>query len=157
MVNITLALLVFGPLLITYFLKSNAALGFLALCVGFVLSTSVIGDLKHLLSETNLSVSGQTLGLVLVLLPLIVTLLITRSHNQRKGVGLIVQLVCALCAGGLLALSLGPILITSSQFNITSASLWKDITKAQAVIIGAGSLLSLLAIWSHNFKIHKKH
>lgn len=157
MVDVTLAVLVFGPLVITYFLKSNAALGFLSLCVGFVLSTSVIGDLKHLLSETNLSVSDQTLGLALVLLPLIITLLITRTHTHGKGLGLIAQLICALCAGGLLALSLGPLLTDSSQFNISSSSLWKDLSKAQAGIIGAGSLLSLLAIWSHNFRNHKKH
>jgi len=157
MAETSLAVLIFAPLVITYFLKSNAALGFLALCVSFVLSTSVIGDLKHLLSETNLSVSGQTLGLVLVLVPLIVTLLITRSHIHRKGIGLIVQLLCALCAGGLLALTIGPLLTDSSQFNITSASLWKNLNSAQAGIIGTGSLLSLLAIWSHNFRGHKKH
>src|SRR5947199_95696 len=83
--------------------------------------------------------------------------LLTQYHVHRRGIGLIVQLACALCAGGLLALTLGPLLVGSSQFNITSASLWKDLSKAQAGIIGVGSLLSLLAIWTHNFRGHKKH
>lgn len=157
MPDVTLAALVFGPLVITYFLKSNAALGFLALCVGFVSSTSVIGDLKHLLSETNLSVANDTIGLILLLLPLVLTLLLSKGFIAHRGPGFILQLAAALCTGGLLALSAGPLLSSSSQFDATSSSLWKNLTSAQAVIIGAGGLLSLLIVWSHNFRAHRRH
>ncbi len=156
MPDILLAIMVFGPLVITYFLKSNAALGFLALCVGFVLSTSVIGDLKHLLSETHLSIANDTLGAILVLVPFLLTLLLSR-HGHARGPMFFFQLIAALAGGGLLALSLGPLLTSSASFNVTDSSAWNELTKIQAGVIGFGSLLSLLLVWTHSYKHAKKH
>ena len=155
MADVALAVLVFGPLVITYFLKSNAALSFLALSVGFVLSTSVIGDLKHLLSETSLSVTNDTLGLIILLLPLIITLLLTRHGSGHRSPTFIFQLLASLAAGGLLALSAGP-LLTSSSFNPTDSSLWQKLSDAQAAIIGVGALISLVLVWMGSAH-HKKH
>ncbi|HLG90625.1 MAG TPA: hypothetical protein VI336_00455, partial [Candidatus Saccharimonadales bacterium] len=76
-----LGAIILAPVLITLLLKSDAALGFLTLCAGFVVSTSAIGDLKRLLSETNLSVTESTLGLILLTVPLTITLLVTRKSN----------------------------------------------------------------------------
>jgi Na+-transporting methylmalonyl-CoA/oxaloacetate decarboxylase beta subunit len=84
MANVILAVLLFAPLVITFLLKSNAALSFMALCVGFVLSTSVIGDLKHLLSEINLSATNSTLALVILIAPPVITLLLTRNRRYIK-------------------------------------------------------------------------
>jgi hypothetical protein len=156
MPDVVLAVLVFGPLAITYFLKSNAALSFLALCAGFVLSTSVIGDLKHLLSETNLSVTNDTLAALLIALPFLLTLILTR-HGHAKGPLLIAQLAAAVAGGGLLALSIGPLLTASSPFNVTSASLWSDLSKIQASVIGVGGLISLLLVWTAHSHRSKKH
>ena len=155
MADIALAVLVFLPLMLTYFLKSNAAMGFIVLCVGFVLSTSVIGDLKHLLSQTNLTVTNDTLAVILIALPLLLTLLLTR-HGHSRGPLFIAQLAAALAAGALLALSIGP-LITSTQFDVTSSGAWKDLTNVQAAVIGIGSLISLLLIWAGDFRHAKKH
>lgn len=146
MTDAILALMIAGPAVITYFLKSNAALGFLSLCVGFVLSTSVITDLKHLLSETNLSLTASTLALILLLGPLAVTMLVTR-RSAGKGFKLGLHLLTALCVGGLLALSIGPIINTSSQMNLAGSQIWKNLQKTQSVVIGAGALLSLILIW----------
>ena len=154
MADIALAVLIFGPFVITYFLKSNAALGFLALSVGFVLSTSVIGDLTHLLSEMNLSVTNDTIGLILLLLPLIITLLLTRHGSGHRNPVFIMQLVAALATGGLLALSAGP-LLASSSFNPTTSGLWAKLSNIQASVIGAGALISLGLVWLSGH--HKKH
>jgi len=151
MADISLAILVFGPLVITFLLRSNAALSFLALCVGFVVSTSAIGDLKHLLSEANLSVTDSTLATILIVAPLVITLLLTRRAHTR-GFKFWLQLAIALCAGGLLALSLGPVLNTSGQFDITTSRFWGDLQKIQSEVIGGGALLSLLLIWSKALK-----
>src|SRR3989338_5344846 len=102
MADVVLVALVLSPALITFLLKSNAALGFLTLCTGFVLSTSVIGDLKQLLSEINLSVTQSTLGLILLVVPLTVTLLLTRG-SAKRGLKFWMQIVAALLTGGLLA------------------------------------------------------
>ncbi len=156
MAEATLAVFIFGPLVITYFLKSNAALSFLVLCVGFVLNTSVIGNLEHLLSQMNLSVANDTLGLILLLVPLLITLLLTRSHSHRRGALFFCQLAAALAAGGLLALSAGPLLASSANFNFSGTSFWDNLTKIQAAVIGIGAAISLILIWLSNFK-HSKH
>src|SRR5205807_1758782 len=109
MANVVLAVLLFAPLALTFLLKSNAALSFLTLCVGFVLSTSVIGDLKHLLSEINLSTTNSTLALIILIAPPVLTLLLTRKSSIHKAFFWL-QLLAALGVGGLLALAVGPIL-----------------------------------------------
>ena len=158
MPDIALAFLIFCPLILTFFLKSNAALGFLTLCLGFVLTTSVIGDLKHLLSEQNLTVTNETLAIALVLVPFLLTLLLTRK-SAGKDLAFGLQLVASIFAGGLLALTIGPLLTSADQFNITSSAIWSNLVKSQAVIIGIGSLLSLFLVWfsSGSKKHSKKH
>jgi len=156
MADILLGVMVLGPLAITFLLKSNAALGFLVLCAGFVLSTSVIGDLKHLLSQLNLSTTSSTIGIILLIVPLILTLLLTRG-SAGKGFKFWLQLAAALCAGGLLALSVGPILSSSSQFDVTTSSFWPNLQKIQSEIIGIGALVSLLLIWFGGIRRFGKH
>jgi len=156
MPDVVLAGLILGPVIITYFLKSNGALGFLALCVGFVLSTSVIGDLKHLLSETNLSIANDTLALALLGLPLVLTLLLSRKAHA-KGLFFYAQLLAALLAGGLLALSAGPLINSSVSFNVLDSNFWTQLQKYQSGIIGAGALLSLLLVWLGSSHHTKKH
>lgn len=154
MANILLAALLLGPLVLTLILKSNAALSFLVLCTSFVLNTSVIGDLKNLLSQLNLSTTSTTLAIVLLSLPIVLTMLLTR-RSSGKGLKLLVHLVIALCAGGLLALSIVPILSSSLQSDLISSSFWSNLQKIQSEIIGIGALLSLLLIWFGGSKHHK--
>jgi hypothetical protein len=156
MAEILLAVMIFGPLGLTFLLKSNAALGFLVLCAGFVLSTSVIGDLKHLLSQLNLSTTSSTIGIILLTVPLVLTLLATRGSAGR-GIKFWLQLTAALCGGGLLALSVGPILSSSSQFDVTTSSFWTNLQKIQSEVIGIGALISLLLIWFGGFRHFGKH
>lgn len=157
MTDVALGVIILGPALITFFLKSNAALGFLTLCLSFVLSVSVIGDLKRLLSQTNLSVTESTLGLILLLAPLAITLVITHGF-ARRGLKFYLQILAALLAGGLLALSLGPILAHSTQFDITSSKFWDELQNIQSIIIGAGATLSMVLVWLGALKHKsKKH
>ena len=151
-----LATIILLPALITYFLRSNAALGYLALCVGFVLSTSVIGDLKHLLSESNLSLTNDTLAIILISLPFTVTLLMSRKAHT-KGLSLWVNVLIAILSGGLLALSVVPLLNSQTSFNVLDSSLWTQLSKYQAATIGAGAFLSLITVWLGHTKTHKKH
>ena len=158
MTDAVLVAIIAGPVLITYFLKSDAALSFLALCAGFVLSTSVVTDLKHLLSETNLSLTDKTLALILLLVPLVITLLTTR-RSAGKGIKLYLHLLTAVCVGGLLVLSLGPIINSSSQVDLAHSGVWDKLQNVQSIIIGVGALLSLFLIWfkslKHSSKKHK--
>jgi hypothetical protein len=153
--DVVLGAIILAPALVTFLLKSDAALGFLTLCAGFVLSTSAIGDLKRLLSETNLSVTESTLALILLCVPLGITLLVTRNSSGKKA-KFWFHLATALCIGGFLALSLGPVLERSSQLDVTASQFWDELQNIQSIIIGAGSLLSLGIIWFSCLKPHKK-
>jgi len=154
MTDAFLAALILSPVVLTFLLKSNAALSFLALCVGFVLSTSVIGDLKQLLSEMNLSVTNSTLAISLLVLPLVLTLLLTRKSNT-KGLKLWLQLLAALGTGGLLALSVAPV-INASWLDLSKSDVWDNILKIQSGIVGAGALLSFALVWLGSSKLHRK-
>ena len=156
MPDVVLVALIVAPVLVTYFFKSNAALAYLALCVGFVLSTSVIGDLKHLLSETNLSITNDTLAMILIALPFLMTLVLSR-HGTGRGAMFFAQLLVALLGGGLLALSAGPLINSSVSFNVLDSSLWTQLQKYQSAIIGAGSFISLALVWLGSGHHSKKH
>lgn len=156
MPDTVLAAIIIAPAALTYFLKSNAALGYLALCVGFVLSTSVIGDLKHLLSETNLSLTNDTLAIILISLPFAATLLLTRKAHT-KGLMLWTNTAIALLGGALLALSIGPLLNSTANFNVLQTNFWTQLSRYQAAIIGGGAFLSLITVWMGHSKTRKKH
>lgn len=147
MTDIVLMALIASPLLFTLLFKSDAAMNFLVLCLGFVLSTSVIGDLKHLLSQTNLSVTESTLGLVLILTPFVLTALITRK-KAGKGFKFFLHLLTAVSAGGLLALSMGPVINTSTFINLFESQVWQQLENYQSAIIGVGAFTSLTLIWT---------
>ncbi len=158
MTDAVLLAMIVSPLLITFLLKSDAALSFLVLCLGFVLSTSVIGDLKHLLSQTNLSVTESTLGLILILTPFLLTMLITRK-SAGKGFKFALHLITAASAGCLLALSLGPVINTSTLINLFDSQVWRQLDNFQSIIIGVGAITSLMLVWTKALKksSKKKH
>ena len=151
MANAVLTAMLLTPLVLTFLLKSNAALGFLTLCAGFVLSTSVIGDLKQLLSEINLSTAESTLALIILIAPTVLTLLLTRKSTSHKAL-LGMQLLASLGIGGLLALLAGPVISESTSLDITASQFWKDLQSAQSGIVGGGALVSLLLLWITHLK-----
>ncbi len=155
MSDVLLAIFLFGPLAITYLLKSNAALGFLSLCAGIVLSEFVAGDVQGLLQHFNYWLDVSRLGLILLILPPLATLILAR-HNLGKFPKSLAQLLAALALGGLLALEAMPML-NSINYNFASSTLWSDIQNLQSYIIGIGAVDSLLLVWLGSFKHYKKH
>lgn len=155
MTDVVFISLILAPIALTFLLKSNAALGFLALCLGFVLSTSVIGDLRNLLSQIDLSLTDSSLALTLLVAPLVLTLLLTRK-SYGSGIKRYLQLVVALCAGVLLVLSLEPVLNLENSLEVASSDLWDLLENLQSAVIGVGALLSLLLIWTSGGKHSKK-
>jgi hypothetical protein len=154
MANVILAAFVLGPLLLTFLLKSNAALSFLALCSGFVVISFASSDLKSLTGQLNFSVDSSILNLVLLILPLVFTLIFTKG-KAKSGFGRIIQLIVALCAGVLLALIGVPLLSGSLSADLFKSSAWEDLQKAQAAIAGVGVFLSLMVVWAKNLKTLK--
>ena len=157
MAEIILALLIATPLILTYFLRCDAALGFLALCTGFTAATYASGSTQHWLD--HLASSGQLLStnainFIMIVVPLLVTLLITRKHILRKRFYL--EVIPAIASGGLLALTVAPLLSDWVNVNFDRVSFWDQLQKQEAIIVGIGALFSLVAVWITDFKVHSK-
>ncbi|HVS78960.1 MAG TPA: hypothetical protein VHD84_01565 [Candidatus Saccharimonadales bacterium] len=157
MANTLLVVLVLLPAVLTYLLKSNASVGFLALCGGFALITLSGSDIEHLVGQTRItSLTSNDVDLLLLGVPLLFTLLLTYKSVATKHRRYF-QLIPALCAGGLLAIVAGPMFSNALQTDFLSSPLWKDLQDAQTYIVGIGLLISLLMIWSTGFSHSKKH
>lgn len=153
-----LAVLVFLPAVLTYLLKSNAALAFLALCGGFSVITLSGSDIEHLFGKTKItSLTSNDIDLILLLAPLLLTLLFT-FRAVPSGRARILHLLPALGAGALLAIVAGPMLsdITNSS-DVSQLAAWKSLQNAQSWIVGAGLLISLLLLWAGSFIQTKSH
>lgn len=151
MADVILAALVLVPALLTWLLKSNAALSFLALCAGFVVISFAGTDLENLTGQLNFSINSGTLNLALLVLPLLFTLLFTK-HAFTGGAIRLLHMAIALCAGGLLALIAIPLLSGSVRANFADSKLWMDLQNIQSEVIGAGVFLSLVLIWANSLK-----
>ena len=153
-----LAILIMLPAVLTYFLKSNAALAFLALCGGFAVITLSGSDIQHLIGQTKItSLTSNNVDLALLIVPLLFTLLFTfRSVSSKNG--RLFSIVPALCAGGLLAIVAAPMISGGLQADITDSSFWHSLQDLQLYIVSAGLLSSLLLVWSGSSRKHsRKH
>jgi hypothetical protein len=152
-----LATLVLLPAVLTFLLKSNAAVSFLALCGGFTVITLSGSDVQHLLGKTKItSLTSNDLDLILLVLPLLLTLLFTFKSATSKQLR-VLHIIPALCAGALLAIVAAPMFNEALNTDFTKISAWRTMQDVQSYIIGAGLLLSLLLIWTSGFSHTKKH
>ena len=157
MADVILAILVFSPLALTILLKSNAALAFLSLCASFVLITFASADIKDLSSNLSLQLTSSSLNLILLIVPVVLTLLLTRKSFSGP-IKLTLQSAAALCTGALLALVAVPLLNASTRQNFATSWGWDNLQNIQTTTIVAGVLLSLLLVWAGKLgRPSKKH
>lgn len=159
MTDVLLVVLIFGPLVVSLLLKSNAAQGFLALSAGAVVVAYAGSDISSAIKQTGLGpYSTSAIELVLLIAPLVITLLLTRKSVAKRS-KYYFQAVAALCAGGLLALTAVPLLTDTMQTSFSASDIWVNLQKVQASVVGVGALCSLLLIWftSKKHGKSKKH
>ncbi|HZP55483.1 MAG TPA: hypothetical protein VFB03_01800 [Candidatus Saccharimonadales bacterium] len=154
MADVILAVLIFTPAIITFVLKSNAALGYLTLCGSFVLITFANADLQELSGHLSLSLDSGTLNLILLVSPLLLTLLLTRRAFSGE-LKRVFYILTSLCAGGLLALIAVPLLNASSRTDFVHDWGWNNLQKIQALVIATGFVLSLFLIWFNGLSKRK--
>lgn len=155
MADVILTILVFAPVVITLVLRSNAALSFFTLCASFVLITFASADIKDLTGTLNLQITAGTLNLILLTVPLLLTLLLTRKAFSGR-LKQILHGLAAFCTGGLLALVSVPLLNASTRANFASSWGWENLQKIQAPLIAGGFVLSLFLIWFNKRPKHRK-
>ena len=158
--DITLIAALALPVLIFLFLRVNGALVFLSVCLGAVLVDHVAGDANLVMGsfspKTN-SLSQTTIELALLLVPAIVTAIVTllSVHGRLR---VVLNLFPAAATSMLLVLLAVPMLPRSLAFNLMTQDTWRMLSNAEALVIGAGALVSLFFLWTQrrNFRQHDK-
>jgi len=137
------------PFVVLMFLRINAAMVFLSLCLGYVLVQLVAKDSNSLISflAPGQSVSRTTWELGMLFAPAVLTsvFMVFSIHGHVKAA------LNALPAAGfsVLALLLAvPLLTPGLRGAIESQHLWQYINRAQALIVGASACISLLFLWT---------
>lgn len=148
------------PVLLFLFLRVNAAMVFLSVCLGAVLVDHVAGDASLVagsFSPTTNSLSQTTIELSLLLVPAVATTVIMALSVHGK-IRIFLNLFPAAAASMLLVLLAVPMLPKGLAFALMSEQLWGWLSNAEALVIGAGALVSLFFLWTQrrNFRRHDK-
>lgn len=135
------------PVLLLVLLRVNAALVFLSLCLGYVLTQFLMQDTKALvdLFLPHTSVGVPVLRIALLVLPAAVTMLF--MFHTVKGSKLVLNIAPAAAAGSLLVLLVVPLLSPGLYHSVTMMPAWHLVARSESLIIGGGALLTLLFVW----------
>lgn len=158
--NIVLVVALALPVLLFVLLRANAAMVFLSVCLGAVLVDHVAPEANTMLglfSAKPSQLSQTTIELALLLVPAIVTTVITALsvHGRLK---VVLNIVPAAAASMLLVLLIVPLLPKGLMFAFESQPAWRVLWNSEAFVIGAGALVSLFFLWTQrrNFRRHDK-
>lgn len=166
--TLTLAALVLLPAILLLWLRVNATLVFLSLCLGDVLVQFVAKDTMEYLTLHAGQVPSQasnagsdTIKLALLLLPVVLTtiFMIRTIHGNGK---LLLNALPAVGVGLLGALLVVPLLPPGLSHNVLRSPLWSQVLNVQDIIVGASAFICLLVLWlqrpkSGEGKHGKKH
>ncbi len=149
---ITLAAIVLIPIVVLLFLRINATLVFLSLCLGNILVQFVATDVGGFLSlhadkvPQAANAGNQTIKLVLLLLPVVLTavFMIRTVHGRGR---MVLNALPAAGVGLLGGLLIVPLLPPGLSHNIVDSSLWSQATQLQDLIVGASAVVCLLVLW----------
>jgi len=151
--EVTLAALVIVPMLVLLLLRVNATLVFLSLCLGDVLTQFVAADANELIgllsasnAQVHLSSTNNTLKIMLLLLPAVLTT-VFMIRTVRGRFRLLLNALPAVGVGLLGALLIVPLLPPGLAYNIIASPLWGQVHRAQDLIVGSTALVCLLVLW----------
>ncbi|MDB5160645.1 MAG: hypothetical protein JWO96_25 [Candidatus Saccharibacteria bacterium] len=156
MADILLGILIFVPALLTFFLKSNGAVIFLAVCAGYVASSLAGTDVANLLSNSNFKVRNTDVYLIFLFLPMAFSIFLTALAVTGKP-KLIMHTIAAAAAGAVFVLAAAPFINISLHLNLTEAKSWHALSGAQSYLAGGGALYSMILIWFFSKNSSKKH
>lgn len=150
------------PILAILLLRSDAALVFLSLCAGFVLTEFMGENSVLVVSTVNQNVKDSYVLLAVLLAPAILMLFALRkSISKSKQIFNIMPAIAVGLGGIILA---HPLLPEALQKQLSAGHLWPSISSAKDLIMGGGVIVSFIAVWllhrspkagGHNTK--KKH
>jgi hypothetical protein len=150
------------PFLLFVALRVNASMVFLSLCLGEVLVlyvASQANELIRMFAPHVSPVSTSTLQLSFLLVPAIITMIVT-AFSVHGGLKMLINVFPALAASALAVLLAIPLLPGGLRYNLEHREVWRYLSKSQALVIGIGAVLSLLFLWGqrrHLKQPEKKH
>lgn len=158
--NVALLIALAAPVFVMTVLRINAALVFLSLCLGAVLVEYVAGEansLVTLFSGQTGTLSTSSIQLALLFVPALVTCVVTifGMHGKLK---VPLNALPALGASALAVLLTVPLLPFGLRFALEEQAVWEHLVRAQALIVGAAALVSLVFLWTQrrSLKHHDK-
>ena len=137
-----------APVATLLFLRVNATMVFLSLCLGYVVTQFLSTDVRSF-ADTFMShsaISTNLLGLGLLLAPAFLTL-VFRIHSV-KGSKAVLNLLPAVAVGSLTVLLVVPLLSPGLSNAIAGLPLWHQVEKSESLIVGGGALISLFFLWA---------
>jgi hypothetical protein len=156
--DIIVGLLVGVPVVLLMLLRINATLVFLSLCLGSVLvkflsdnAITIVGSFSAHPSPTLQSVTR----IVLLLAPVFIVMLFMIKSVRKNAT--VLNLLPSLGVGLLLLLLVEPLLTPGLAHNIVDSTLWKEVVKAEDLIVGVSAMLCLLFLILQRPKHHDDH
>jgi hypothetical protein len=162
--TIVLAAVIVAVVVVIMFLRINATLVFLSLCLGAVLMQFISNDANSFIDLFNtkagqsVSADNSTIKIFLLLLPVVLTALFMMKTVRGHG-KLLLNLFPAIGVGLLGALLIVPLLPGGVSHTINGSNLWEQIKRAQDLIVGVTALICLFVLWMQRPKTGegKKH
>lgn len=142
--TVILAVIVFAPLVVLTFMRANAAVAFLALCLGSVLGGFVAKDLVSALKgyiAPPTDITDTIAALILLWVPVVLVAIFmmkTIAPKQR-----IVNALPALAVGLLGVLLTVPFLPGDMQTQLRASDWYEYVDTYKALIVIAGTAISL--------------
>lgn len=160
---IVIGIIVAVPTLLILLSRTKAALVFMALCVGSVLSTFVGDaalDMVQLFtrSYSPAVLAGVQIGLLTA--PALLTMLFL--NRTLSGSKVFINVFPALLTGVMTLYFITPLLPDAVRLSVIDTEVWQELSQYQAIVVGTAVLLSLGQLWAggaaaRHKKQKKKH
>ncbi|MEO6761355.1 MAG: hypothetical protein ABI220_03185 [Candidatus Saccharimonadales bacterium] len=145
---IILGAVVIVPVGMIVFLRANAAIAFMGLCVGSVLAAYTSSDVTSFVTAFSpvhsVLATTQWAQLILLVVPFLLSMWFTR--RSVKGSFAILNFLIAIISGVMLALFVVPLLSSPWQHVLEGQSAWQQLTNLQTMTVLSGATLSLVFI-----------
>lgn len=156
MADFVIVLLIALPATLVYFLKSNGAVVFLALCAGYVAAALAGNELADSLSASDFKLRNTDLDLLFMFLPLAFSIFLTSGAVAGKS-RVVMHAIAAGLAGALFVVAGAFFLNISLHLSLEDTKIWPQLRHAQSYIAGGGALYALILLWFFSKHPLKKH
>ena len=152
--------IVLAPVVILSLFRVNAAIAFLALCLGSALSGYVASDtvemLRGFIAQTP-ELNNMIISLLLLWLPVLVIAIFMLNTISKKQV--IINMLPAVMVGLFGLLLSVPFLTPDLNAAISGTNIYQQILSYQAVVVAAGTVVSLVFLRMRKKSVdkHSKH